>query len=40
MRRGHMDIVFIHVNLIDARVPGIQAIVLYNLVDNIASWRR
>jgi hypothetical protein len=40
VRRGHMDIIVIHVNLTDARVVFEHATGLWRLVDNIASWRR
>jgi hypothetical protein len=36
VRRGHMDISVIHVNLIGARVVGILAMGLLRLVDNRA----
>jgi hypothetical protein len=40
VRRGHMDIKVVHVNLTDARVAGKLAMGLWRLVDNRASWRR
>jgi hypothetical protein len=40
VRRGHMDITVVHVNLTDARVVGRLAMGLWRPVDNRASWRR
>jgi hypothetical protein len=40
VRRGHMDITVVHVNLTDARAVGRPAMGLWRPVDNIASWRR